>query len=403
LNKTYLIFKHEFLKTVRRKGFIILTLALPVLALLGIVGFHIASGITRPPPEVTRIGYVDEVGGFDQFTSQGNVTLVPFDTPEKAKQALVSADVSAYFIVPRDFISNGVVSFYTTQKQLEPPTATVAAIESFISNNLLTGKVPPDVIARVENPVNLVMTTLTPTGEVAPQQAGYINFIVPAVFSFLLGLSLVFTSTYILQGLAEEKENRLMEILMSSVSTRQLLTGKVIGLALIGLIQVLVWVITLPLLLNLGSSSIGGFLSSIKTPANFWVLGIIYFILGYFLFAVVSASVAAVSSTVQEASSIAGIYTLFNFAPFWFVSLLMLFPNNPAWVVLSVFPFTAPVLVMMRLGLTGVPVWQLAVSMAVLAACVVGGLLLSARLLRAYMLMYGKRPGLGQIIRSLRG
>jgi ABC-2 type transport system permease protein len=154
---------------------------------------------------------------------------------------------------------------------------------------------------------------------------------------------------------------------------------------------------------NLGSSSIGGFLSSIKIPANFWVLGIIYFVLGYFLFAVVSASVAAVSSTVQEASSIAGIYTIFNFAPFWFVSLLMFYPDNPVWVVLSIFPFTAPVLVMLRLGLTGVPVWQLAVSTAVLAACVVGGLLLSARLLRVYMLMYGKRPALRDIVRSLRG
>lgn len=403
MNKTFLIFRHEFLKTVRRKGFIILTLALPVLALLGIAVFHIASGITRPPPEVTRIGYVDEVGGFDQFATQRNTTFIRFDTPDQAKQALVSTNITDYFVIPQDFISKGMINFYTTQKQLAPSNTTAAAVQDFISSNLLTGKVPQDIISRVETPVNLVMTTLTPTGEVAPQQAGYANFIVPGVFSFLLGLSLVFTSAYVLQSLAEEKENRLMEILMSSVSTRQLLTGKVIGLGAIGLIQVIVWVITLPLLLNLGSSSIGGLLSSIQIPANFWVLGIIYFVLGYFLFAVVSASVAAVSSTVQEANSIAGLYTLFNFAPFWFVSLLLLFPSNPAWVVFSIFPFTAPVLVMMRLGLTGVPVWQLVVSTAVLAACIVGGLLLSARLLRVYLLMYGKRPGLRQIIRSLQG
>ena len=403
MNKTFLIFRHEFLKTVQRKGFIILTLALPVLALLGIVVFHIASGITRPPPEVTRIGYVDEVGGFDQFTNQGNITLIPYGTPDQARQALLSSNVTDYIIIPPDFISTGVINLYTLNKQLAPPDATIAAVNNFVSNNLLSGKVPADIITRVETPVNLVSTTLLPTGEVAPQQAGYANFLVPGVFSFLMGLSLVFTSTYVLQSLAEEKENRLMEILMSSVSPRQLLTGKVIGLGAIGLLQVIVWVITLPLLLNLGSSSIGGFLSSIQIPANFWVLGIIYFILGYFLFAVVSASVAAVSSTVQEASSIAGLYTLFNFAPFWFVSLLLLFPNNPAWVVFSIFPFTAPVLVMMRLGLTGVPVWQLAVSTAVLAGCVIGGLLLASRLLRVYMLMYGKRPGLGQIMRSLRG
>jgi ABC-2 type transport system permease protein len=81
---------------------------------------------------------------------------------------------------------------------------------------------------------------------------------------------------------------------------------------------------------------------------------------------------------------------------------LLYFPNNPVWVVFSIFPFTAPVLVMLRLGLTGVPVWQLAVSITVLVLCIIGGLLLAGKLLRTYLLMYGKRPKLGEIIRSFR-
>ena len=212
----------------------------------------------------------------------------------------------------------------------------------------------------------------------------------------------MFTSAYVLQSLGEEKENRLMEILLSSVSTRQLLTGKVLGLGVAGLVQVLVWVISFPLLLLLASSSIGGFISTIQVPAYFWVLGITYFILGYALFAVISAGIAAVSSTVQEAQGISGLYTLFNFAPFWFISLLLIFPNNPAWIVFSFFPLTAPVVTMMRLGVTGVPAWQLAVSILLLALSIWGGLWLAARLLRTYMLLYGKRPKLGQIIRNLR-
>jgi ABC-2 type transport system permease protein len=217
-----------------------------------------------------------------------------------------------------------------------------------------------------------------------------------------MALSLIFSATYVIQSLSEEKENRVMEILLSSVSTRQLLTGKVLGLGTAGLVQVIVWVISLPLLLNLASSYIGGFISTIHVPANFWVLGIIYFILGYSLFAVLSATVAAVTSTVQEAQGLAGIYTVFNFAPFWFISLLMFFPNSPVWIVFSIFPFTAPVLVLLRLGLFGVPIWQLIVSIAVLVLCIIGGLLLAARLLRVYLLMYGKRPNLGQIIRNLK-
>ncbi len=90
----------------------------------------------------------------------------------------------------------------------------------------------------------------------------------------------------------------------------------------------------------------------IQLPANFLVLGVIYFILGYSVFAVLSASVAAISPTVQEAQGYSSIYTLFAIAPFWFFSLLLLFPNNPVWIVFSIFPFTAPVLVMVLLVLT---------------------------------------------------
>ena len=244
---------------------------------------------------------------------------------------------------------------------------------------------------------------MTSTGEVAPNQGGYTNFIVPAIFSFFLGFSLIFSSNYVLQSLAEEKENRLMEVLLSSVSPRQLLAGKVLGLGAAGLVQVLVWVISLPLLLNLASSSIGGILDSIHVPISFWILGVIYFILGYSVFAVFSASIAAISSTVQEAQSVGAFYSILNFAPFWAVSALLTFPANPVWVVFSIFPFSAPVLTMMRLGLIGVPIWQLVASTTVLALTIAGGLLLAARLLRAYMLMYGKRPGLGQIIRELTG
>lgn len=402
MNKTLLIFRHEFLHTIRRTGFIILALALPVLALLGIGIFNIVSGVAKPPAEVTKIGYVDEAGGFDQFTTQGNITLVLFDTPEAATQALIKKDIKEYFVIPPDFISTGIVSRYTTQRELTPPAATTAVIKNFISSNLLTGKVPATAIARVEAPLNLVTTTLTSTGTVAPQQGGFVNFIIPGIFSLLLMLTLLFSSIYVVQSLSEEKENRLMEILLSSVSTRQLLTGKVLGLGAAGLAQVIIWVVSFPLLLKLASSSIGGFVSTIQLPANFLVLGVVYFILGYSVFAVLSASVAAITPTVQEAQGYSAIYTLFAIAPLWFFSLLLLFPNNPAWIVFSIFPFSAPVLVMLRIGLTGVPAWQLAISIAVMVLSIIGGLLLAAKLLRTYILMYGKRPSLGEIIRNLR-
>jgi ABC-2 type transport system permease protein len=402
MNKTLLIFRHELLHTLKRTGFIVLTIALPVLALLGIGVLHVLSGIATPPAEVTRIGYVDELGGFDQFTTQDNVQFIRFDTTEKATQALISNDIIEYLVIPADYISTGVIKRYTLQREVTPPAPITKAIGDFITGNLLTGKVPAQTITRVETPLNLVTTRLTSTGGVASKQGGLTDLIIPGVFSFLLALSLTFSSAYVIQGLSEEKENRLMEILLSSVSTRQLIIGKVLGIGAAGLVQVMVWVISIPILLNLASSSIGGFVSSLQIPANFLLFGVLYFILGYALFAVLSACVAAISSTVREAQQLAAIFTLFAVAPFWFYSPLLLFPNSPVWVIFSIFPFSAPVLVMLRLGMAGVPGWQLIASLGVLVLSIIGGLLLAAKLLRTYLLMYGKRPRLAEIIRNLR-
>jgi ABC-2 type transport system permease protein len=152
----------------------------------------------------------------------------------------------------------------------------------------------------------------------------------------------------------------------------------------------------------LASSTFGGFFSTIQLPGNFLILGIVYFLLGYLLFAVLSAGVGAISPNAREGQQLATIFTLTAIVPLWFSSLLMLFPKSPLWVVLTIFPITAPVEVMLRLGVSGVPAWELAVSIVVMALSIVGFLLLAVRVLRTYLLMYGKRPGLGEIIRNLR-
>lgn len=402
MNKTVLIFRHEFRHTIKRTGFIVMTILPPLLVLLGIGIYDIVSGINKPSAEVTRIGYVDEAGDFDQFLIQENITLVPFDTTEAATKAMISGDIKEYFVIPSDFISAGIIRRYIAQRELRPPSATTAAIKDFISSNLLEGKIPATIVTRIEAPLNLVTTTLTSTGDVAPEQGGYANLVIPGIFGALLAASLIFSSIYLLQGLGSEKENRLMEILLSSVSSRQLITGKVLGIGTAGLMQVAIWVAATPLLLNLASSSIGGFISTIQIPTNLLGLAVVYFILGYLLFAVLSIGVAAVSSSVREAQTLASIFTTWVIAPFWLLSLIMEFPYSPAWVALSIFPFSAPVLVILRLGLIGVPIWQLAASIAVLVSCILGGLVLASKLLRTYMLMYGKRPSFGEVIRNLR-
>ena len=127
-----------------------------------------------------------------------------------------------------------------------------------------------------------------------------------------------------------------MEVLLSSVSVRQLLIAKVLALGTAGLLQVIVWLISAPLLLNLASSSFGGFLSDIQLPANFLLLGVLYFILGYLLFAVLSVTIGGISSSTSDAQNLSMFYVMMLFVPLWFFGVYINFPNSPIWVVLSI-------------------------------------------------------------------
>jgi ABC-2 type transport system permease protein len=403
VNKTLLIFRHEFRHTIKRAGFIVMTLIVPVLGFLGIGIYQLVSTITEPSVAgTTTIGYVDEVGGFDQYTNQGPIELVRYDTQDDATAALINYSVSEYFIIPPDYIATGVISRYTLEKQLETPQPTVSAIKDFLTSNLLSGKVSQDTVVRIEAPLSVAVTRLTETGAIASDQGGFGNAIVPGIFAFLLAFSLNFSASYFVQGLGEEKENRLIEVLLSSVSPRQLLIGKILGLGAAGMVQVAVWLVSLPLILSLASNTIGGFFSTIQLPANFVVLGVVYFLLGYLFFAVLSAGVGAISTSVREGQQMALVYTLLAFVPLWFSSLLFIFPNSPIWKVLTIFPVTAPIAMMLKLGVTDIPAWELAASIVVLALSVIVVLLLSIKVFRIYLLMYGKRPNLGEIIRALR-
>jgi len=403
MNKTYLVFKHEFLGAIKKVGFIVMTLIVPVLALLAIGVFELVTTLTEPSAkDVTIVGYVDEVGIFSDQTNQGLIKLIPFASSEDATQALVSRDVSEYIIIPSDYTSSGTIQRYTLAKELGVPSITTYLIESFLAWNLLKDDVSPEIIASIVSPLNLEVTRLDENGDIAQEQGNIGNIIIPFTFALLLSLALMLGANSLISGLGEEKESRLIQVLLSSVSVRDLLIGKVLALGTAGLLQVLVWLISLPLIMNLASSSFGGFLSDIQIPANFLVLGIVYFILGYLLFAVLSVTLGGISSSTTDAQSLAMFYIMLLFVPLWLAGLLVSFPNSPIWVVLTIFPITAPVQTMLRLGVSDVPAWQIVTSITVLALSVIVGLFLSIKIFRLFMLMYGKRPGIPEIIQGLK-
>ena len=401
--KSYLIFKHEFLQAIRKVGFIVMTLIVPVLALLAIGVFELITTATEPSAkEVTIIGYVDEVGIFSDQTDQGLIKLIPFASREDATQALVRRDVSEYIVILSDYTSSGIIQRYTLAKELSTPAMIPYFIDSFLSWNLLKDDVPPEIISSIVSPLILEVTRLDENGDIAQEQGNIGNIIIPFIFSVLLSLAFMLGANSLISGLGEEKESRLIEVLFSSVSIRQLLIAKVLALGTAGLLQVLVWLLSAPLLLSLASSSFGGFLNDIQLPANFILLGVVYFILGYLLFAVFSVGVGGISSSATEGHTISMFYILAGFIPLWFFGALINFPNSPIWVVLSIFPITAPVQMMLRLGVSDIPAWQIATSIGVLGLSIIAGLYISIKIFRTFMLMYGKRPGLAEILQGLK-
>jgi len=403
MNKTLLIFRHEFLLTIKRAGYIILTLIVPVLALLAIGVFQLATALSKSPEnKIVHIGYVDNLELVDEASEDPDSRFISFMSKEEATQALYRKEISTYVVIPDDYLSSGRIQRFTLEKETSTSPATATAIWHFLSTNLLRDKVSPEILTLVVSPLNMEVTRITPQGEQALEQKSFANVIIPGVFALLLSLALMFGASALISSLGEEKESRLIEVLFSSVSVRQLLIGKVLALGLAGLLQVLVWLISSPLLLHLASSSFGGLLNQIEIPASFLLLGIIYFILGYLLFAVLSIGIGAITPTAREGNQLSMVYIMLGFVPLWFSSLLFAFPNGAAWVVFTLFPITAPVQTMLRLGVTDIPLWQILVSIGLLLISIAAGLYLSIKLFRIFMLIHDKKTRLKTIRQHIR-
>ncbi|MFC2063385.1 ABC transporter permease [Chloroflexota bacterium] len=406
MNKTLVILKHEFVNMVKSKGFIIMTLLFPLIALAAIGIYQITQTAGQPSDDVDipRIGYVDEAGGFENYTGEfGDIVLVPYMDQELATDALLEKDVNEYFVIPVDYLQHGTVTRYHIEKELEMSGETFRAIRNFLQTNLLEGKIDSEIIERINNPLGVNSIRLNETGAVATDQGGFGAFILPLVFGFLLVIAIGTSSGTLLQGLGEEKGNRIMEILLSSVSTRQLLLGKVLGLGSAGLVQIIFWIITGALMLRLASNTIGGFFHNIQVPENFIVLGIVYFILGYLFFAVMQAGIGAIAANPKESPQIAVAFILPAILPFY-VAIIFLRdnPDHVIGTILTLIPVTAPMSVFVRLGMSEIAVWELILSICFLVIGIVGGLLLAAKTFRIFLLMHGKTPKLGEVLRLLK-
>jgi ABC-2 type transport system permease protein len=403
MRKTFIVVRHEFFQVVRRKGFYLITLGLPFIAFMGLLINDVVKDMDGEPqaPEVQTIGYVDKAGMFRAYTEQSSVTFIAYSDDDTALQAVLSGEIEEYFIIYENYLEDGVVERYTTEKELEVPAQTWYRIRDFMLNNLLASEVDTQLLERAKHPLVMNSWYLDESGQVSEPPDELQVILLPYVFGLLFIMSIFMTSGYLMHSVTEEKENRIMEVLLSSVSVHQLLRGKILGLGAAGLIQIIIWLMTIMIFIRIGSVNISA-LEDIEFPARIVVFGIIYFILGYGLFSVIYSGLGAMSPNARESQQMVGIFVLPAVVPLMLLGVIGEHPEGVVAKALSFIPITAPTTVIMRLANISIPVWEIGLSIAILLGSIILGMWLVAKIFRAYLLMYGKRPSVMEVMRALR-
>lgn len=211
-------------------------------------------------------------------------------------------------------------------------------------------------------------------------------YVVALILALILFMSAFINGVMALYGVVKEKQSRVVELVLSSISAREMMAGKVIGLGLAGLLQVIVWVTTAYLIASQFTT-----ISLEALTAVHWITYPIYFVLGYMLIASIYAAVGAVMKDVQSGGA-GGLVGMVPYLPVMFVYFIV---ENPDHIVVRIAgfipPFT-PSVMMLRIGATAVPPWEIALSILSLALGVLITMAIAARIFEIGLLMYGKAP-----------
>ncbi len=390
MTKWITIAKHEYEYNVRRKEFLFVTFGLP-LFMFAIIGLPVFLAASSTGPGEFRIGYVDKTGLFEpsNFTRYANEEL--------AKKDLVEGRITHFFVIPQDYKLTGKIEIFSAKKEFPGTRNIEAQIRNFLLDNLLKDE-KKDTVERVKNPMNSDYFTLNEKGE--KSEEGLSGFLVSIAFALFFMLSIFTSSNFLLQGVVEEKENRVMEMLLSSVSHRELLTGKIFGLGAVGLTQIIIWQMIGIAILSSGPVAFLLSKTSISIPLLIFASG--YFILGYLVFACIMAGVGAVATTAREGQQMAGIFTLTGAVPLIISQFIIANPGAALTRALSYFPLTSPITMIMRLSAGEVQYYEVVLSLLILTASILVIIELSVRIFRASLLMYGKKPTAGEIMKYLR-
>ncbi|MGD8902627.1 MAG: ABC transporter permease [Anaerolineae bacterium] len=408
MSQILLVAGQELWINLRRPGFILMTLLVPALGGLALLlGSLLGSDVegfleSQFTPQDTVTGYVDHSDLLDAELPQYVGRFIAYPDEALGRGALLAEEIDALVVLPEDYMDSGRVVVYGIGGGFSTfVAADEGDLRSFLVASLLEGKVDAAIRDRALAPMKLETVTLNEKGEESEESAFSLvgDFVLPYAFSILFVMTLFTTSGFLLQGVSEEKEGRIIEILLSSISSTQLLAGKILGLGALGLIQVIVWIGAGAALLS-AATAIFAMAGIMKFSLGTIALALVYFVLGYLLFATLMAVAGSMGTTQRESQQIASLFSLAAAIPFMAISFVFTNPHSPLAVALSYIPLTSPVMMLLRLGISDVPPAEIAISLVLLVAGIALSLWAGAKIFRASLLMYGKRPSLRDMARA---
>ena len=364
-----------------------------------------ASGVKLPEEMRQALEAAGQREVLDRALASSNFLFRPFANEQEARAALVDRRIKGFFIVPPDYMSTGRIVAYSAEAFSFSSGNSRDAFGDLLRDRLISGRVQGDAAARILEPIQSTKRyAVTRSGELRDggATASVLRLAVPLVFMVLFLLSVLMTSGYLMQGTATEKENKVVEVLLSSANPDEILAGKLLGLGAAGLLQIGVWLV---MVLTTGLGVVPLLLASrVDVPWTGFALAIPLFILAFLFFGGLMLGTGSLGSNMREAQQLAMVWSLTAALPMMLMAVLMKEPHGTVARVMTFLPFTAGPVVVLRASTDAdlLAWWEVAGAFGVLAVSTWLGLRLGGRLFRVGLLNAGARPSLREIIRQAR-
>jgi ABC-2 type transport system permease protein len=402
MTKTFLVLRYELTSLLRKPGFLIIAFGFPLVGVMVLAGINLARSDSQAESEAEAAseklqveGFVDQSGLIKALPDDlPPGTLVRFENEELAAAALSEDQITAYYVVPSDHVESGELLYI--HPSLNPLTDDRQdwIMRQVLVFNLVEGDA--ETMDRLFNPVELEETNLSAIesgteGDCARPgmecDANPVIGLLPMFVMVFFFIAFTNGSALLIRSISGEKQNRLIEILASSVEPLQLMAGKILGLGIGTLLAFAMWVLAGYAALRLSQANLP---TEFEVPGNFLLWAIVFFLLGFALYAGLMAGIGALVPNIKDTTKVSWLVIGPMMVGYMVGIFNMQAPHGLLMTALSLFPVTSPLNMVQRLTTGEVPGWQPVLAAVLLAIAVFLALRAAARLFRAHNLLSGQ-------------